>query len=701
MQLKRIQTQIILCVLISALLISFSLVALSISNSNVLQQTINSKSEQLLTKLIKQNLTAEVINGSAIVHDKLNTALSKAETLATGFSSIFNEYNLGRLSHKEARSLVNRSLKSMVTANPEYIGFYSIWERNILGNDADFKNTPAHNNNGQFAPYWTQTEDNAYLEALSGFEDTRLNENNERIGEYYLCPKDNTLSCILSPHVYSLNGVNTLMAPISSPVVSDNQLRAIVGLDISVDFLSDIVNQINQRIYGGIGEVFIISPNGYIAGHSARENLGKPFNNQLFNQHTSPNETNVEIGNELIVATSLIKFEHAGGDWKIGITLPKKVIYSEINNLSSFIETESRYSNKLQIGSAVVITFIAILLAMVLARRITKPLKRTVDMLNIVADGDLTQRLEIVTRDETKLLALACNQFLDKTQPIIRAVSESTKELQHSADTSLANVDKTQRQMRKQKEELTLLATASEQVAAAAIEVEEVAEHASLATEKGEAAANEGQEAILELGQVTYNLEKEISVSSSVVLELTEKANQVRSVLTNIQGISEQTNLLALNASIEAARAGQQGRAFAVVADEVRALAGKTQGLTSTIETILDSLQSSSELAVDAMDRSQSIVTEGVALVDSSNDRLNHILQAVAEIQQLNFRVLTAAKQQSVASKDISSGVFNVNMVSSEVVEEAESIRSNSAYLTELSESLNMQVRQFKCDSDK
>lgn len=184
-------------------------------------------------------------------------------------------------------------------------------------------------------------------------------------------------------------------------------------------------------------------------------------------------------------------------------------------------------------------------------------------------------------------------------------------------------------------------------------------------------------------------------------MELTEKANQVRSVLTNIQGISEQTNLLALNASIEAARAGQQGRAFAVVADEVRALASKTQGLTGTIETILDSFQSSSELAVDAMNRSQNIVTEGVVLVDSSNIRLTHILQTVAEIQQLNFRVLAAAKQQSIASKDISSGVFNVNMVASEVVEEAESIRSNSASLTKLSESLSMQVRQFKCNNEK
>ena len=648
MQPKSIQTQIILCVLSCALLISFSLVAISINNANALQKTVSKKSEKLLTDLLEKNLTAEVINGSSIVHDKLSVALSKAETLAANYGAIMSGYNEGNLNSNEARSLVNETLKSMVISNPDYIGFYSIWEKDILGVDSSFNTNPAHDEKGRLVPYWTQVQGNTYLEALSGFENATVNDNSERVGEYYLCPKDNARSCVLSPHMYSLNGVNTMMTPISSPVLLGDQVVAIVGLDLSVDFLNDVVSQINNRIYDGAGEVFIVSPNGYIAGHSARENLGKPVNSRYLDTRLTALETHIEMDSDVIVATSPIKFNDAIGNWNIIITLPKDVIYADINHFSSDIESKSSHSNKLQVGSAIGITLLAILLAMFLAKRITKPLKETVDMLNVVAEGDLTQRLVIASKDETQLLAQACNQFLDKTQPIIQAVSSSTTELKHSADTSLANVDKTQKQMIRQKEELTMLAAASEQVAAAAIEVEEVAESAALTTQKGEIAASEGQAAMSELGKVTYNLEHEISASSSVVLALTEKTNQVRTVLGNIQGLSEQTNLLALNASIEAARAGVQGRAFAVVADEVRVLAKKTQGLTSHIEEILDDLQLSSGHAVKAMDRSQHIVHEGVELVEKSNVRLSHILQVVTEIQQLNFRVLTAAKQQSV-----------------------------------------------------
>ncbi len=127
-----------------------------------------------------------------------------------------------------------------------------------------------------------------------------------------------------------------------------------------------------------------------------------------------------------------------------------------------------------------------------------------------------------------------------------------------------------------------------------------------------------------------------------------------------IRGVSEQTNLLALNAAIEAARAGESGRGFAVVADEVRMLAARTQKSTQEIQSIIEELQAQSGLANDSMQVSLDMLSRNNELAHQANQALVGITESVADINDSNTQVATAAEQQSQVTQDINRNVVNM-----------------------------------------
>ena len=306
---------------------------------------------------------------------------------------------------------------------------------------------------------------------------------------------------------------------------------------------------------------------------------------------------------------------------------------------------------------------LSILMAWLVSRTVTGPIRAVVDTIRDIAqgEGDLTRRLPVLGKNEIGELSEWFNTFTSKLHGIICQVSGSSMQL---ASSSL-QLQMTTKQMTESIAQLssqsTSLATAGEEMSATSGDIAGNCHHAAGnaggATEK----ARMGAAVVGQSIAVMTSIAERVQNAASTVDALGVRSEQIGAIIGTIEDIADQTNLLALNAAIEAARAGEQGRGFAVVADEVRALAERTTRATKEIGEMIKAIQKETKEAVASMEQSVTQVEQGTSHAAESGRSLQEILEIINNVTEQISQIATAAEEQTATTREISSNVLSLN----------------------------------------
>ncbi|MDR8367645.1 methyl-accepting chemotaxis protein [Pseudomonas sp. JL3] len=676
------------------------------------QDMVQERTQAQFEQVIEQRLTSLAQTQVSQIQRELEAPLLIAGGLVRVNALIGTPGADGQPQLSLSREQLISLIKENVARNPKILGTYIGWEKNALDhNDAAYVDTQVVGidaSNGRFLPWWFRNEDGSLgLDKLVDVDDQKTLSTGVRASEYYLCSKETKKSCVIDPAPYKVGDKIVMLASFIEPIMLNGAFQGIVGADLSVNFIQEMLLGANQKLYSGAGEMALIGGNGRIVAYTKDPSKFGEKVSDILDSKQIANMANLKRGEVTYTVDKAqgrielyLPFGIGQTDarWTLMLQLPLNAVMADLQKLQGDLDAQRKSDTFGMAMVGLLIAGIGLLVIWLVGHGIARPLKQMVAMLDDIAqgEGDLTRRLTSDRADELGSIAKGFNTFLAKLQAMITQVVTSVQSVSDSSEHTADIAIRTNIGVHKQMAEIDQVATAVHEMTATAQDVARNATQAAQAASHADQAAAQGMQIVRDTSNSIGVLAVEIGKAVGVVQTLAKDSENINAILTAIRGIAEQTNLLALNAAIEAARAGEQGRGFAVVADEVRNLAQKTQKATEEIQTMIQQLQQGTRDVVRVMEDSQNRTDESVQHAAKAAEALETITQAVSVINDMNTQIASAAEEQSAVADDINRNVINIGQVANEVAGGADESSAASADLTKLAEQQRRLINQFK-----
>ena len=444
--------------------------------------------------------------------------------------------------------------------------------------------------------------------------------------------------------------------------------------------------------YGQSGYPWIMDPHGLVVTHpkfTAKEatnfsherfgSLAQLVKERMFSE-TEGVGRYVYDGQDKYTAFAHLPI--GGHRYVVATTVPVAEVLELAGQIQNRAITETRGVTLRLIVAVLVVSMLFLVMGLWFGRRLVAPLTATERVLDRVAQGDLSVRLGLTSKDEFGHMSQALDQALGGMSGTVKTIATHATSLAGNAEELSAvgaelgrNADATAAQANEVSSSATQVANNVETVATAVSELQSSIQEITRNAQEAARIAGEGASAA------------ETARNGMAALAVT--GNEIGAIVKLINDIAEQVNLLALNATIEAARAGEAGRGFAVVASEVKALAHRTQDANAEIATKISSIQ-----------QGVTANSAGIGQVAEIIRRINDVQQAVAasvEEQAATTQEMARAVQEAAAgTKGIAGSIRTVAESTRSTSAAAGEARNAAGELSRLASKLRATVERFK-----
>lgn len=633
---------------------------------------------------------------SGIVKAEIEIAMDAARTLALTFESFKESEKVPE------RSVIDEILKRNLKDNPSFLAVWTVWEPDALdGKDMEYADTPGHDSTGRYIPYWIRNGNNITVEPLKNYD-------KPGDGDYYLLAKQSGKETVLEPFTYSVAGRDTMLTSLCSPIFYKGKVVGVIGVDMSLLSFQKSFSEI--EIFSGEGYLSMVSNQAKYLSHPDSHRMGASMSET--DPWVEPFIKDIESGKGFVTKSysrsldahvqRILKPIFLGRSetpWGILVTIPMKAVMNEADQIKYIC---------IGIGSIALIIVMCTIFFIV--NNITGSIEKGMGYAQVMADGDLSQNLEVTTNDEVGKLMTALNHISESLGGMIRELTSGVKTIT-SSSRDLAGVSEQMSQGAYQtKERTTAVASATEEMNTGMTSIAAAMEQATTNLSMVAGAAEEMTSSIKEVAANTSSARTiadravaQADDTSKQIHQLGEAAIEIGNVTETINDISEQTNLLALNATIEAARAGEAGKGFAVVAAEIKELARLTSESTNNIKEKITGIQAATSTSVENITSVSEIINEmneisaGVAAaIEEQTVTTQEIAANVTQASQGLVQINENLNQSSGVSREIAQDIAIVSQQSQEISEGSSMVQKSANDLLTLSEKLGEMAGKFK-----